>query len=194
MQGRTATPNVHKFCRTQFFDAHTTSATGSGTIAVGQMTTFSTMVASHTEFTTLFDQYRIDKVEYTYAPRADSYDIGSAVNLPKYPQPRMAFVVDRDDAATPLTQEALGQYENCKIIPFTKPVKITYKPNVAGAVFAAGLFNGYANQVAGWIDMSSPGVEHYGHKIWINLFGSTYGTDFKVDLTVKVWFSCRNVR
>jgi len=113
---------------------------------------------NYTEFTTLYDQYRIEKIELILISNT-SESIPSSVNLGV-----MYKVTDYDDATTLSTNLDYLQYQNCKVLnPLFHKKSFPLKPRFAVAAYA-GAFTSYANN-AGWLDVASPSVQHYGVKI-----------------------------
>lgn len=179
----------HAFARTQFVPNYLTSITGLSYIADSQNVQLSSL-PNVSDFTNLFDQYCIDKVEVTYIPRYDNSDIS---NL-SYQLPRIYGVVDHDDAATPTNIDQLMQYANLKSAQFNKPFKVAYVPSVAVQSYGTVLASGFMPKTHQWVDINNSSVAHYGHKVWIDLHSSIWGTGFKVDLLVKYYFKCKNLR
>jgi hypothetical protein len=112
-----------------------------------------------TEFTTLFDQYRISRVEYHFWPLQTE-----AVNSTTAVTPGIITVVDYDDSGSLATVTAAFQYPNAVWRSAYKPFCVSFKPHIAVAAFS-GAFTSYMNTKDQWIDASSPAVIHYGLKI-----------------------------
>jgi hypothetical protein len=175
---------THKFCRTGFFDGLLTSLPTVAHIANAQSTTFNQLLPGAAEYLAMFDQYKITKVEWTYSPRFDSLDAGTTFGAGGYALPRIMTCTDKDDDSTPTGQVQMGQYDNLKLQAFDKPVKITYRPHVATALYNGVSSTGYGNASGVWVDSGSPNVPHYGHKLWIDLWNANYLGNFKVDVRV----------
>lgn len=179
----------HTFVRTFVNNDALTSLATVNYIAAGAENQLSQLPNS-SEFTALFDQYKIKKVEWTYMPRFDNVEVNTSIATP---MPRIYTVIDRDDSSTPLTLNQMLQYADVKSTAFNKPVKVTYTPSLAASVYA-GVTSGYSPKSNQWIDISVPSVSHYGHKVWIDLHGTGYGNNFKVDTMCRVTFQCKNLR
>jgi len=180
----------HQFVRSAYYPSALTSTalfSGFG----GASKTVLSQLPNYTEFSALFDQYKIKKVQYTYIPRYDSADISQYNNLTL---PRLFYVIDRDDAAAPSGINDLMQYANVRSVQFNKPITVTYVPSVSGLVYQTGVASGYAPKSKQWLDLASTDVEHYGHKFWIDLHTSNFGSNFKVDIQIRVWIDCKNLR
>lgn len=112
-----------------------------------------------TEFTTLFDQYKITGVKAKFIFTRNNADLGTAYELPQ-----LITVNDFDDGNTLTVRDDYCQYESFKVTRLDKPVTIFYKPKVATAIFN-GAFTGYAQAgTAPWIDVATPGAQYYGLK------------------------------
>jgi hypothetical protein len=123
-----------------------------------------------TDFGGLFDAYRIDRVtvEWIYdRPIAST----PAVTTANAFVPNIGVVADFDDATFVATSpmDTLKQYDTFLYKPLTHPVSMSIVPRIAVAAYNGnGVFNGYVNSKAQWIDMNSPGVEHYGIKFAVD--------------------------
>lgn len=127
-------------------------------------TTWTTLtMPNYAEFTTLYDQFRIDWVEGEIYFSANSAESVSANNGTL---PMLICAKDYDDSNT-ATSTDLAQYNNCQywqLGNMAMKKKINIKPNVDIAVFN-GLTNGYARAKPMFIDTASFGVPHYGLKL-----------------------------
>lgn len=146
------------------------------------------------DITALYDQYCIKGIGYRFRLRRYTDTSGAQLisqTLPIYHR------VDLDDAGTP----TIGNMRECEnlVIDYlsdSNPVSKWYNfsPRVAQAVYAqGGLFNGYAmgkkNQ---WVDNSSPGVEHYGLKVYAIADGSGTQT-WAFEMEIRFTIGARNV-
>jgi hypothetical protein len=142
-----------------------------------------TQLPSYTEFTTLFDQYRIARMEYTFLPY---FTIGT----PSAYAPFIATAVDYDDGTAPASFAAIQQYENSRVISAYNKFSVSYQPHIAIAAYS-GAFTSYANNRAGWIDSASTAVEHYGVK-WV--IGQCSGSAQSFRVVGRVIIQTKNVR
>jgi hypothetical protein len=142
-----------------------------------------TQLPSYTEFTTLFDQYRISRLEYTFLPY---FTIGT----PTAYAPFIATAVDYDDGTAPASFGAIQQYENSRVISAYRQFAASFQPHIAVAAFG-GAFTSYANNRPGWIDSASPSVEHYGLKYVI---GQCSGSAQSFRVVGRVIIQTKNVR
>lgn len=164
----------------------------------------------YTEFTSLFDQYRICAVKVTItSPYTGNTGLvprsGAANGLGTMPAIKMYSVSDYDDAVT-LTVAQLMQYQNCRITELTTNLKggkasFFIKPRLATAVYS-GAFTSYGNTKM-WLDAASPSVEHYGFKWAFDAIyadggiagtATTWGVATSLQWDLKYYVAFRNVR
>jgi len=102
---------------------------------------------------------------------------------------RVHTVVDYDDSSSITPAQALD-YSNCIISgPGDTQVR-SFRPHLATAAYAGGVFTSFANQQDCWLDCSSSGVVHYGLKVAV----SPTSVAVTFDSAVRVWFQFRNSR
>lgn len=118
---------------------------------------------AYTEFTQLFDKYRITGIRAQFLPRtnvlAQNNLTGTLTECPP-----ILTVVDYDDASTGDNYSTLMQFENCRVHNEFKPFSVFLRPQIASATYATGAFTGYGSSRKMWIDAASPTVEYYGLK------------------------------
>lgn len=110
-----------------------------------------------TEFTTLFDQYRIVHVDMEFMPTFNQ-------NVPATSTGYLPIVtaIDYDDSTT-ATYAQLGEYESAQYnVPEQRFVR-SVVPAIAIAAYS-GVFTSFANRRMQWLDCASPSVVHYGLK------------------------------
>jgi hypothetical protein len=146
-------------------------------------------VPGYTEFTSLFDQYRIVMVRVVYRPRWNFSAIASASSDIN---PLLITVLDYDDASA-LTITQMLNYPSYKETRFDKDHARCIKPRIALGAYA-GTFTGFANEPASWIDCGSPGVQHYGVKYAVSggVIGQTALMDYSTE--VEYFLEFRQVR
>lgn len=133
------------------------------------------------QYTAVFDQYMIEKVEikiipdYTYAA-VDSATANACVSG------WIHTVIDPDDATTPAAStagvQALQQYESYELHHAydQKGLNFSLVPRLAQAAYASGVFGSYSSVAHKWIDSASPAVQHYGFKGLVELYQSSTAT------------------
>ena len=149
-------------------------------------------VQGYSEFISLFDSYKIEKVEVTI-----QLTTGSSTNGAQAQAPTITYATDYDDNSI----EVLGailQKKGCKVVQLTteKPLVITYKPKLANVVFTNSVGNAYT-QASEWVDMSNQQVPWYGLKGFIQNFQtspSPYTPICKITFNVRYFLAFKGPR
>lgn len=129
-------------------------ATSSSVPTYGSYSFTLSQCASASQYSGLFDQYRIELVEVW---------IECASNATGTATTALATAIDLDDANTPAS---IGELEDRQGALYGGDANGRYhawRPHIAIAEFS-GTFTSYGNVAAGWIDVASPAVQHYGLK------------------------------
>lgn len=144
-------------------------------------------VTASTDFTNLFDMYKITFVQVKFFLVIDPSAQAAAVA--RYP--RMWWTRDYDDANT-LSINQIRERSKCGTALLTpaKPITINVRPAIATEVFRTALSSGYAPKWRQWIDCDQPDVSHYGLKIAID---DLTNTNYRVQHEIKYWFAMKNV-
>lgn len=117
---------------------------------------------NYTEFTNLFDQYRIRGIKldlfFNQSPADANNPVGSGL---------FYHYIDLDDATAPATEAEVCQRGYLKKIRPFGHHKIFIRPRTAKAIWQ-GAFTAYGqNNNNQWIDCTYPAVEYYGWKyLW----------------------------
>jgi len=117
-------------------------------------------VYGSSDFSAVFDQYRLRAVSFTMSPRPGPPFTGNG-NI----EPRLWTAIDYDDSNN-VIRSAIEQYDTCVVSPPTTGVVRTFIPRCALAAYS-GSFTSYANVQDTWFDIASPNVQHYGIKVVI---------------------------
>lgn len=145
-------------------------------------------VTNYTEFTSLYDQYRIRYVKITWYLQSDSFvnmTAGSFLG-------RMYTTLDFDDA-TPPTEPEIQQMRYTKVHKPVGVIKRFLKPRFLNAIYNNGVTTAYTlGNSKSWIDCSNPDVQHYGVKIYINKPSGSYHLTATVQL--KYYLEFKNPR
>jgi len=131
----------------------------------------------------VFDQYRILAVECIFRPTVNSVTQSTAT------PGELTVVIDQDDAnaATSLTQ--LQEYGTQITKPGYKKIRRCFKPHIAMAAYS-GAFSSFANVRDQWLDVASPGIQHYGLKFGWSVTSQVYS----YDATIRAHFQFRSTR
>jgi len=114
------------------------------------------MFSNAAEYTALFDQYRIDEIEvWIESSEVMSATVGSAA---------FHTAIDLDDANVPTAISQVSGKQNALTSLVGTGHYHKFQPHMAVAVYS-GTFTSFGNEPAGWIDVASPTVAHYGLKL-----------------------------
>ena len=149
---------------------------------------------NYTEFTGLFDVYRIRKVVVTFICDRATASVGAAA-VANTLTPNLWVCTDYDDATPLATEGDWSQVEGAKYKQLDRPVTWTVYPRVAAALYG-GAFTSYGNTNM-WVDLGSPGVQWYGIK-WAYDMYSAAGAGATILSHINIHFNltieCKGVR
>lgn len=138
-----------------------------------------------TEFTTLFDQYKLLTFTVEFRPRFSE----APVNLVLLPT--MYWIHDKDDA-TAITASQMMEHARVRSQRMNRPVFITVKfPTIMQPVYQSAVSTSYAPRKTIWLDMANSSVPHYGVKYFIQGGAST---SYTFDVRVHWTFLCKHQR
>lgn len=179
---------------------------GTGALGVSNFTYYSYACAltldlfpDYTEFTKLFDQYKVLSMTLTFKPiqrvsltATTGNQCCGAIHY---------SVIDYDDQVlhTPsnVGVQELRQKSGFREVDYFRNFKRTCVPRQAMAAYnTSALFSSYANMKSQWCDAASPNILHFGFKGIIEVFAPNFSvaTDlwFRPELTV--YLACRDVQ
>lgn len=136
-------------------------------------------VPNASEFTTLFDQYRIKQVTVTFLPNYIQ------ANVPLY------TALDYDDALTPPTLLSVFEKDTCRISEANQVVERTFNPRALREVYATPVTSGYETAVSPWLDTQNDTVPHYGLKYFIAQLPAS-GLTNTYEVNVELMIQCRS--
>jgi len=139
---------------------------------------------NYTEFTSLFDQYKIARVTLYFVQRNFTQNISTSVSTPWF-----IYAIDKDDAVAPTAYSQLLEYPGSRITTMSRPHKVSFVPMIATDVYN-GVSTAYSS-ASRFVDCTYPGVPHYGFKYGFN-FSTTAGV-FSYDIFVKYRLLFRGV-
>lgn len=146
--------------------------------SLGALTFRLISLPSYTNFTNLFDLYRITKVQIDWVPEytelTDAALVSNAVNV------RFNTAVDISDATIPANVDSILQYQQLSSTGITKPHSRTFAP----AMLMGGLV-----PCSCWLPTSASSEAHYGLKYAI----PATGVAMIFRSRVKLWVECANV-
>jgi len=158
--------------------------TSSTTLAVFNSVVFTANTfGQFADYSPVFDQYRIIAVEAIFRPTANS------ITQSTQSAGEFTVVIDQDDAVVPTNLTQLQEYGVQITKPGYKKIRRCFKPHVAMAAYS-GAFTSFANQKDMWLDVGSPGIQHYGLKMgW-----TTTSQVYAYDMTVRAHFQFKSTR
>lgn len=131
-------------------------------VAKGALTFKLDDVPGLSDFTSLFDYYKITGVQLKFTTYLDpnSQAAGNAY------YPKMYSTIDLDDDSAPLSSDDLRQRQSCKIrwLAPNRSYNFFLRPRYLKNVYISGVANGYELGRNQWLDLSNTNVPHYGFK------------------------------
>lgn len=146
-------------------------------------------IQNHTEFSALFDQYRLNMIIVRFYLKIDpSAQVSGAATFPK-----LYYRADYDDANTPSGLPELRESNRTviKVMNPNYPVTIKIKPAVASALFQSLATTAYSAKWKQWVDILNSSVPHYGLKYAID---DLTNSNYRVDIEHIYYFSMRDQR
>lgn len=183
---RLSSLKVHHFKRT--FQA-TDIAGLAGADVLGAYTFRLDQLPNYTEFTNLFDAYRMNKIVIKFVPTANSSSVGSSLTDPLT---QFHTVLDFDDATAPASLNAMYEYGNWRMSRGSVIHTRVFTPAVSLALLdGAGTTTG-AQKYKQWISTTQPDVLHYGLKYCAA--GQINNNDIIWRPYISVYFSCKSTK
>lgn len=145
-------------------------------------------IANSSEFSALYDQYKLNLVKVQFWLRVDP----SAQTAAAAVAPKLYWFRDMDDNV-PASMTEMRERAKCKIavLRTDRPVTVWIKPNVLAEVYRGVGTTTYSPKFGQWLDMTNTDVAHYGVK-W-NIDNLT-NTNYYVDIESTYYFQCKNTR
>lgn len=146
-------------------------------------------VINPSDFTSLYDQYRINYVVVKFHLRIDP----SAQAAGSASYPRLYYYRDLDDTTAPSNLNEMRENQRCrmKVLNPQRCVTIKIRPNVLGMLYSTVGVTQYTPKFKQWLDCSTSTTIHYGIKYAID---DLTNTNYKVDIEKWYYISCRNSR
>lgn len=178
--------NVYRCVRTVNVGVITATTVDAGVGRRFRLTDLSTS----SDFTNLFDQYRIVAVEAMYV-----FSTHILASQARYP--RISFAVDYSDSANPGSEADVLQYQNAESFQFGQvkhTFKRVFKPRAALATYE-GAFSGYGMAAANqWFDCNDAAIEYYGTKEWLSNYNTTIATGAVINVYHRYHLEFKNAR
>lgn len=177
---------------THAFVRKTNLNTITGNVAYAPYQSYSSIglnnVTNASEFSALYDQFRINYVKLQFWLRIDP----GAQTAATASYPRLYWYRDLDSQIV-ATMSEMRERSNLKIAVLNpnRPVTIWVKPNTLAAIYAGVGSTNYKPVFAQWLDMNVQSTTHYGIKFNID---DLTNTNYKVDIETTYYFECKNTR
>lgn len=184
--------NLHHFRRNMSFDFIYMQPEGGSAPAYARGYQFQLdQLPNYTEFTNLFDMYRINFVVMRFIPTGTQVQTNVDGNGEEVPL--MYVVIDYNDGSTPADENELKQYGNCKVMAINKPLTLKFRPRTASPVYRDGASAAYLqNDAKLWLDCNYANVPHYGVRLYVP--GGTQRNVYRVRLECTFYVSFRNTK
>lgn len=144
-------------------------------------------VAAHTDFTTLFDMYKIKAVKVTFTPQMTQNVSTTTFNNP-YASARFYSAIDYNDSTVISSADEIREYKSCKWTSILKPhVRYIKRPQIQdrGGTYSAG---------SPWINCTAPTQAYYGLKIFLESTDATNTADLIFSTQIKFYLAFKNVK
>jgi len=196
-RARVRTSGAHSFSRCC---ASTAPVEMNGTFKAGSVTTAFNQLVQSSDFSSLFDQYRIQKVILTFQlitnPDAAMVPLSTSTFNPTNWFPKLWYITDYDggvDETIASIKERQGV--RCKIMRPNSVIRISYTPRCRVLTYSTASSTGYSPKNIK-IDMTDTAVEHYGLKYVVdsNQQDPSDSYPFKFIIEQKLVFTCYGVR
>lgn len=189
--------NIHRFKRMYGSGPIQTSA-GGGTFLAGYYFTFDAL-PNYTEFTALYDSYRIDYIDFRLSCRINSATEDTMVNNDDTSLPIVYWVIDRDDSVNPASIDELREYSKCKVAYIgnknKRVVRIRWKPNNLQQLYLSAIATGYAPVYGQFLDCAYPNIPYYGLKLGIDVKGAGGArSSYVFDVEQTLHFTMKDVK
>lgn len=145
------------------------------------------MLPNYTEFTNLYDMYRINKIVVKLIPKVSETGmvLGATNNSAGI---QLHSAIDYDDSTAPTNIAQLCQYSTYKM---TRGHNIHTRVFVPKCEMSAGGTANVAPKAYQWLDTAHPDIPHFGMKLIIPTI--TASTIIYYDYSVTAYISCKNV-
>lgn len=157
-----------------------------------------TDVVEATNFTNLFNEYQINKVELrVWMDNADTWVQGNG-GIPNN-VPSVLIAYDPNDRGIPASQDAILNRGDYQLHSLRKEFTFTYYPKCAAQAYVSAVASGYmapASTKTQWLDTSAPSsnIEHYGCKMWFRNFPTNLSQGLCLRIQPTYFLSMRRIK
>jgi len=151
-------------------------------------------MSEFSEFATIFDEYKITNLKYTFRPRFDTMTAGDGANGALSPYPLCYAHVIKDPASTRIPNGTYGvnsinQFlENGAVKSYTlnKPMSVSFRPKILTQDFGGG--SASTATASRWIRTTEDGIPHRGFHMFLQN-NSLSATNASITLDVFVTYT-----
>lgn len=174
---------VYNFKRT--FQASAITSTAGAAVAGGYTFALNSL-PNYTEFTAMFDVYRLKAVKIEFSAPANSVGMSATSEIPQ-----LWTAIDRNDATAPANVNELFQYDTLKHSPITRKHVRYFRVNSLG--YITGQSVGTVGEINWnkWIPTSEPAINHYGLKYLVDGNGSV---NQPIQVYATFYFQCKSLK
>lgn len=143
-------------------------------------------VPNYTEFTALYDYYKINAVKVTLLPQmTQNVSLGDVNNA--WASKRLFSAIDYNDSSAVTTIDEIRQYSTCKFTPILKRHSRYFKPRIndSGSVYNPG---------RPWLLCSSPNTNYFAIKLAGETMNSSGVANMEYTVEVMFYLSFKNVK
>lgn len=140
---------------------------------------------NNSEFTALYDNYKINAVKISFIPQQDA-NVSLSLANNAIANARFFSAIDYTDSSGPVTINELREYKTVKWTSLLRThTRYIYKPKILDS-------SGFS--VAPWMATTSSAANYFGLKIAIEDIQSTGITSFTYKIECKYYLSFKNVK
>lgn len=146
---------------------------------------------NYTEFTGLYDQYRVVKVDVQFLALTIGITNTNSAGSIVITCPRFLTVLDYDDSTAPSAMDDLRQYNNCIAVNGSESFIRSFTPASLELGYISGIANSYAPVYKKWHDLSGSNIPHYGIKYGLDntpIAGPNSAFGYNVECTIHLEF------
>lgn len=147
----------------------------------------------YTDFTSLFQQYRINGVKFEFIPSPNVTD-GNVASAAPLVWGQFGSALDFDDNITPIVEAELLTSQSYKKTRATSVHSRYFRPKMLREIYNGSGPTALEPCAARWISTTYPEVPHYGLKVWCDAPTPPGSLELAITYTVRMtlWFSCKN--
>jgi len=148
-------------------------------------------VEGYTDFTGLYDQYRIRAVKCLFTPLSVVSTILQTSGAPQIQIPTLMTAIDYDDDTAPSTASVIRQYQTCHTHHYSelnKPHVRYFTPACLAQMYESVSATAYSPKFGQWIDMTDSATPHYGLKCLISTPSIATSVDLNCGYQIEVCY------